>query len=920
MSTVDDTPSAAASAALTVTGVRTRTTSANLPDLGSAIGRYVTLGELGRGGMGVVLRAYDPVLQREVALKVLRQGTLSDRARSRLLREARAMAQLSHPNVVTVFDVANDDEAGVVLAMELVQGETLATWMSRNPTPAEIIERFIAAGRGLEAAHTAQLLHRDFKPANVLLGPGKRVRVTDFGLARRVDGVVSGSADGPDSEQREASDSRFPSGTAEVVTEAGAVAGTLAYMAPEQHDSRDLTPAADQFAFCASMWHAIAGTLPFAAKTGPELVALKRAGDLKWPRGVRVQPSLVAVLRRGMAVDPGARWPSMSALLEQLQPKSRRRGSLAAITVLAAATAVGGLVLDRPRAADPCTQGEQLIADSYDETQAAEIAAAMTAGSLDYATRIATATNAALSDYAQAWQDSYRNNCEATNIRRDQSAATMDLRMACLLRARAALGTATGLLATTETPVVDKAYAVVERLPSLALCDEPEQLRVQAPTPSDASAAATVATAREGLAEVELLAAAGKYEDASRRLDAIATTAAPLEFTPLLLEIDVLSSRIGLHDGHADAAEEKLIAVVPRALALGLDEIAASAATQLMFIQGNMQRRHDAAEVWSKLAEGLLDAEHASPMARAKFLNHRGSLRLSQQRPVDAEADYRTALTAFRSIRGTEHPSDARLVENIAGALFDQGKPVEAEATLREAMALTAKTYGENHPYAIRSRLNLVLVHHGLGNLDIAEAEARQGIQAAEQVLGRDHQTTLSGLTYLALILQTQERFNEAITVAQSIVQRQTDKHGAAHLDVARARMDLARVLKSADQYARAETEARAAFDRLSALGKDHPETLAAIDLLGDLLRLTDRATEATALLERGAALRAKKDPNSARYAKTLFRLAQAYRHADGDDQRAGPTARSAIAIHERPDGEADEAKKIEAWLAGQSG
>jgi serine/threonine protein kinase len=226
---------------------------------GTSLGRYVVLGELGRGGMGVVLRAYDPKLQREVALKCLKPGVLSSDQGERLIREAQAMAKLSHPNVVAIYDVELESER-VTLTMEYVEGQTLRKWLADHArSPTEILTCFIEAGRGLTAAHEAGLLHRDFKPANVLVSRSGTVKVTDFGLARLDEAHQNISAD-PEAVAGSLEDAIGPSrdsGSSRVLTQAGDVMGTPAYMAPEQHVGGSMTPAVDQYAFCVSLWQAL---------------------------------------------------------------------------------------------------------------------------------------------------------------------------------------------------------------------------------------------------------------------------------------------------------------------------------------------------------------------------------------------------------------------------------------------------------------------------------------------------------------------------------------------------------------------------------------------------------------------------------------------------------------------------------------
>src|SRR6185295_2959486 len=237
--------------------------------LGASLGRYRLERELGTGGMGVVHAAFDPDLERRIALKVLRLAAPGLEAKDRLLREARAMARLAHPNVVTVHEVGTANGRDYV-AMELIQGETLADWLrAERRRPAEIIAAFLAAGRGLAAAHAAGIVHRDFKPHNVLRCRTGRIVVTDFGLAREAQAELP-----PPREPR--GTLAMPSGTPGSltgITATGSLLGTPAYMAPEQWCGGLVTPATDQFAFCVALWEELAGERPYRGPTLDELRA-----------------------------------------------------------------------------------------------------------------------------------------------------------------------------------------------------------------------------------------------------------------------------------------------------------------------------------------------------------------------------------------------------------------------------------------------------------------------------------------------------------------------------------------------------------------------------------------------------------------------------------------------------------------------
>jgi hypothetical protein len=279
------------------------------------IGRYRIVRLLGQGGMGLVYEALDPDLERRVALKVLRCGVRAA-PRARLVREARAMARLAHPNVVSVHEVASASECDFV-AMELVDGDTLAAWLRTRPAPAAIVDAFVAAGRGLAAAHAAGIVHRDFKPHNVLRSTTGRVLVTDFGLAREPCELRARRRPGP-----RVTSSLLP------LTSAGRLLGTPGYMAPEQWSGGLIGPATDQFAFCVGLWEALAGVRPFET-------AELRANTAATPRGT-VPRRYRAALLRGLAIAPADRWPSMSALLARLERRGRRRAiELAALGVVA---------------------------------------------------------------------------------------------------------------------------------------------------------------------------------------------------------------------------------------------------------------------------------------------------------------------------------------------------------------------------------------------------------------------------------------------------------------------------------------------------------------------------------------------------------------------------------------------------------
>ncbi len=306
-----------------------RASSATLA-AGDEIARYVVDQPIGSGGMGVVYAAYDPQLDRKVALKLLHHVHGADAAsQTRLLHEAQAMARLSHPNVVAVHD-AGEHDGRVFVAMELIDGKTLADWLaSESRSWRAVVDVFVAAGRGLAAAHVAGLVHRDFKPQNVLIGGDGRARVTDFGLARSYfESALATPA------------SRGSQPLIEAMTQTGSLAGTPAYMAPEQFAQQPANARTDQFSFCVAFYEALYGERPFPGETLVQLAESVTSGTLRGRRRSSAVPEwLHAILVRGLALAPEKRFPSLDTLLEEIhghlsRPRGRRKW-FAAIAVSA---------------------------------------------------------------------------------------------------------------------------------------------------------------------------------------------------------------------------------------------------------------------------------------------------------------------------------------------------------------------------------------------------------------------------------------------------------------------------------------------------------------------------------------------------------------------------------------------------------
>ncbi|HZI16267.1 MAG TPA: serine/threonine-protein kinase, partial [Myxococcus sp.] len=418
---------------------------------GTRVGRYVVLAPVGSGGMGVVYAASDPKLGRKVALKLVRaDADVPGAARQqRLLQEAQALARLSHPHVVSVYDAGSYQVDQVFLAMELVDGGTLRDWLKDGHRSwRDIVQVFLQAGQGLAAAHAAGLVHRDFKPDNVLVGTDGRVRVTDFGLA-----LLHASGEGEGA----------VTGSAGTVRLGSLVAGTPGYQAPEVLAGRPADARADQFSFCVTLYEALYGKRPF--DQGAD-------GPPRFPRDIQVPMRVRRVLLRGLALEPRERFPSLDALLLELgrdvgATQARRLG--VAGVALAVLAAVGLYPYLRWRESRACAEAASL-AGLWDGSRKEAAARAFAALSRPFAVEAWKRAEPLLNAYAGAWAAQVRDNCEATRVHATQPEEPYLQRVTCLERRRDELRALGDLLAQADEEVARRATQAVQSLSPVAQC------------------------------------------------------------------------------------------------------------------------------------------------------------------------------------------------------------------------------------------------------------------------------------------------------------------------------------------------------------------------------------------------------------------------------------------------------------------
>ncbi len=515
-------------------------------ELGARMGRYHLRSLVGTGGLGVVFEAWDPELDRRVAVKILRgrSEAAGGPGESRLRREGQVMARLTHPNVIRVYDVGVENGHAFV-AMEFVAGGTLADWLIKRPrAPGEILAAFAQAGRGLAAAHGAGLVHRDFKPSNVLVGDDGRVLVTDFGLAR----VVSGEA------------GETPSGDAAAphrplaVTRTGQLVGTPAYMAPEQLVGGPIDARADQYSFCVALWRALFGTAPHEGESFDEIAAARTAGALSSPRpaaAAAIPARVREALERGLSPTPDARFASMDELLEVLAVRdARARARLvgAAVGVAAAVGAalwIGARLAGGPPAEDPCASRVDRFAGLWDLEARSAVRAAFIATGRRYAEASFGELARQLDGRRRAWERMRRDSCEATRVRREQSDRMLDMRAACLDRRLADLSAFVAELRTADAETVGRAAQEASSIGDPAGCADVDALARRAPLPGDPGKRAAVAAVERELSAVRGQLAAGRAKDAVPRAEAAVGRARETGHAPVLAQALALAGDIG---------------------------------------------------------------------------------------------------------------------------------------------------------------------------------------------------------------------------------------------------------------------------------------------------------------------------------------------------------------------------------------
>ncbi len=904
------------------------------------VGRYLLLERLGVGGMGVVYAAYDPQLNRQVAVKLLKSGPTDPIGQARLTREAQALARLAHPNVVAVYDVGPYDN-GIFVAMELVEGETLGRYLAKRlHTWREVRDLFVQAGKGLAASHAASIVHRDFKPSNVMVGKDGRVRVTDFGLARVGQPALG---EGSTSFTPPSAPPPMPSAAAPVfesasevtptpsmptlvptptpttptptptrtpalmqpapsrmvtpdefgLTVTGALIGTPAYMAPEQRRSGDASAHSDQYSFCVAFYEALYHQRPDSTSSA-----------------ARASSSVPAWLRRivlrGLEADPKARWPSMEVLVRALEadPTSRRLRWALSLVALVVAVVGSWTVLRASRVPPPCLGAEAALRGAWDSERREAVRKAFEATGKSYASDAWREVSEQLDTQAAAWTQMRTQACESTRIRREQSEAVLDLRMGCLDQRLDEMRALVSRFTQADGPVVERSIQAVSALTPLRSCADVAHLLSVTPPPPGPEARAVLDEIDHGLAQARASLNTGKFDQGLAQVAVLLPKAQALHYAPAEAKVlDLKGELQGWTDSKAaidtlrDAAwsaeeghDDELAARV-RVIRFDLAARSLGPGTSLTEIKGEAQ-----AALKRLGGNALLESDMENVVA---------SIALQAQDFPAAKKGFERVVQLRSQLNGEDSLGVAQATGGLAVVYRGLGDLERAREMMEKTLQLQLKVLGPNHPQVGLDYDNLALIVMAQGRYDEAlelNAKARKILEAA---LGNDDPEVALCLGNTALIDEHKGDFAAALPLLQRALVITAKRWGPERFDVAQIHSDLAEVFNQLDRAPEALVEAKTAQAALVKLmGPDNPNLISPLTAEGEALINLGKADEAMESLEHALKLSTANPGDPGDLASVRFLVARAERARHGDLVRARTLAQAAreefLALGER--------------------
>ncbi len=905
---------------------RTDGDSARAPDgddalgRGRSIGRYLIVEVLGAGAMGVVYRAYDPDLDRGIALKVVasseRGSTHGAREQARLLREAQAMARVRHPNVIGVFDVGAL-EGGVYVAMELVDGLTLKAWMADERRPSEVLRVFEAAGRGLAAAHARGLTHRDFKPDNVMIDREGQPRVLDFGLARashrpEIDASTESLRSGEHAVSLETS-----------MTEAGSLLGTPAYMSPEQYHGSEVDHRSDQFAFCVALFEALIGRRPFPGNTVTALAASVTQGNIDVPSRVDVSRGVMKAIVRGLSVDPRDRHASMDALLAALRRSRTNPRSLGILVgaagVSLAAVAWASSVSPPARAPAPC-QGARDAADAVLTPQRrAAIAAVFESEAGALGVRTWQDATDRVDAYLDAWARERTEACEATRIRGDQSEMLLDRRIACYDARLSSVDATLSALERADAIAVVHAHDAVDGFDPLQACAQAERLLDASPRPTDAQTLQRLTDLERRHDVIDANLELGHYEQALEPARVLATDADALGYAPMRARASMLLGDAEVEAGRGLDGAAALEDALSAAIEAGDDHAAAEAALELAGVAGHVISEPD---------RGLRALELGRAFARRSPLRgtleivatgHEASIAVTQGEMARA-LELHEEVRDYWSAREDGQRQVALALLDIGSVLTALGRAEDAVAVLEEGVEIRTLEYGGDHPATANALRELGSALSKLERFEQAQEALSRALRIQQDARGPSREVAVL-LDDLGRVLRAGGDLDGATQRHQRAYAIWETLYDGPNPSLVVSRLNIGYTLSAAGKFG----EAFEAFDQalkmsVEASGPEHPHVVYAANAAASALVDQERYDEAYVYAKQALDLDGRAEVPPTLLAETRFIAAHAL-WKDGNvpaatKVRARALARRAREIYAQgPAQWAPSIEKIDAWL-----
>ncbi len=806
------------------------------------LNRYTILQHVGAGGMGQVLLAYDERLNRRVALKLLSDGLESqtENAAGLLLqREAQAMARLNHPNVVPVFDSGNFEDGSVFLAMEFVEGTTLNAWCTDRPWK-EVLRAFLEAAKGLAASHAVGLIHRDFKPLNVLVGADGRIRVTDFGISR-LTGEPEFIGDLTKCQQNHPA---VPSANS------APLVGTRKYMAPELLAGQPATVRSDVYAFCVALYEALYQSSPVIDVKAP-------------PSASEIPIWLGRVIVRGLTPDANARYSSMGALIAALQNdpqvEFRRLTRWAAgccAAVLCGLFSWSNWAKSQGRDCDSLSAGMDMV---WNSTSRARVRAALSETGLSYADATAQQVEMILDDYAERWIDQRSALCEESLERSPRLHKVQLLEEACLERRRHELQALAGMLSTNaDATLVQNAVHAAQSLSPLSYCSDERALMARVPPPEEPQLRAQVELLQREVEALGLFGVAGRPDEGLQHANPLLFKAQAIGYAPLTAQTLLAVASLEESAGRYAEAEARARSAIPLAAAGGDAVTLAKGWLMLNSVVGYRLARFQESSEMELILEAMLaqarnrDIEVSSQIIRAGILHDRGMF-------AQALSLYENALAEQKRAKGERNLEVASTMVSMGVSLVELGRYPQALQLYRQALSIEEGMLGPQHPDVATTHACLGRLFLELGNLPQALTHQQQARVIQERAFGNQHPDLAVSLTSLGLVFSRMGRYPEALEMYQRALSMRIHALGPRHPGVATVLNNIGKTLARSGRYQEALHHLQSAMDIwLESEGPEHTDIAISLTNLGAVHFEMGQFARAQAAHQRALTLRRK--------------------------------------------------------------